>query len=446
MKVINKFLENEIKPFVKKFLEASENKEIYIISHFDTDGISSAAIMIQTLKRLDKIFTLKIQKSLEPKFIKSLPKDKLILFLDLASGSLHHIENSELENVFIIDHHQISQKQMPENVTILNPELTNKQKISASGLVYLFCKEINENNKDLAKLAVLGMVGDCLEKEIEHLNNGILEDGEIQRKRGLLIFPSTRPLNRTLEYCSNPYIPGVTGDIKGVLELLREAGLTPNSGKYKSILELNHEEMERLTTSILLRSPKAKNSEIIGDVFLIKLFNKQEDAREISAKINACSRYGEPETALQLCLEIPQAKKKAEQIHVKYKQTLIDSLRFAEQTEKIKGKNLVIINAQSQIKDTMIGTVASILSNSSIYPEGTMITAMAYYEDKIKVSARSVGKTGKNLKEILNNIIKEIGGEVGGHEFAAGCIINQNQEKSFIEILKKSLEVEMIKI
>jgi len=437
MEVINKFLENDIRPFVKKFLEKSKNKEIYVVSHFDTDGISSAAIMTKALQRLDKTFSIKIQKSLEPQFIRDLPKNKIILFLDLASGSLHHIKEAGLKEVFIIDHHELSSTEIPEEITIINPQLTNKQLISASGLVYLTCKEINEKNKDLAKLAVLGMVGDCLETEIEHLNNGILEDGEINRKRGLLIYPSTRPLNRTLEYCSNPYIPGVTGDIKGVLELLRESGLTP---------ELNKDEMEKLTTGILLRNPKTKNKEIIGDVFLVKLFNKQEDARELSSKINACSRYGEPETAIQLCMEIPKAKKRAEQIHVKYKQTLIDGIRFAEQAEKIKGKGIIIINAQDKIKDTMIGTVTSILSNSSVYEEGTMITGMAYYEDKIKVSARSVGRTGRNLKEVLGGVIKEIGGEVGGHQFAAGCIIKQTQEKQFIDTLKKSLEVEMIKI
>ncbi len=446
MEIINKFQEQEIKPFVKKFLKDSENKEIYIVSHFDTDGISSAAIMTKALQRLDKTFTLKIKKSLEPEFIEKLPKDKIILFLDLASGSLHHIQEARLKQVFIIDHHELSKKEIPENITIINPEITNKQQISASGLVYLVCKEINEKNKDLAKLAVLGMVGDCLEREIEHLNNGILEDSEINRKRGLLIFPSTRPLNRTLEYCSNPYIPGVTGEIKGVLELLREIGLTPNSGRYKSLLELNHDEMEKLTTAILLRNPKVNNSNIIGDVFLIKLFNKQEDAREISAKINACSRSGKPETALQLCLEIPLAKKKSEQIHVKYKQTLIESLKFAESSEKIKGKNFIIINAQSYIKDTMIGTVASILSNSSVYEEGTTIITMADYEDKIKVSARIVGKQGRNLRETLKEVTDEIGGEVGGHEFAAGCIIKKQKEKQFIELLKKVLEVETIKI
>ena len=100
-------------------------------------------------------------------------------------------------------------------------------------------KELDNKNKDLAKMAILGMVGDMLEKEIGKLNNGILEDGEIKRKRGLLIYPSTRPLNRTLEYSSHPFIPGVTGNNEGVTELLRETGIETIKGKYKSIIELN---------------------------------------------------------------------------------------------------------------------------------------------------------------------------------------------------------------
>ena len=438
-------LEEKIKYVVKEFLEKSKDKEIQIISHFDTDGITSATIMVQALKKLDKKFSLKIVKSLEEQFIYDLPKNKLTLFLDLASGSLKHIEESRLEDVFIIDHHEVIHE-IPKKVTIINPELHNKQKISSSCLTYLFCKEINEENKEFAKLAILGMIGDMLEKEIDKLNNGILEDGEIQRKRGLIIYPSTRPLNRTLEFSSKPFIPKVTGDVKGVLELLREVGLNPINGKYKSLIELNEDEMEKLVTAIMLRNPKAKNKEIIGDIFLIKLFNKLEDARELSAKINACSRFGESETALQLCMEISSAKKRAESIHARYKQQLLSGLKYASEAEKIQGKKFMILNAKHHIKDTMIGTIASILSNSSLYEEGTIITTMAYYDDKIKVSSRIVGKNGRNAREILNSVIEKIGGEVGGHESAAGCIIKQEKEKEFVDFLKKNLEVELIKI
>ena len=81
-----------------------------------------------------------------------------------------------------------------------------------------------------------------------------------------------------------------------------------------------------------------------------------------------------------------------------------------------------------------------------LYQEGTIIIGMAYYDDKIKISARNVGQQGKNVREILNNIINSIGGEVGGHKFAAGCVINQNKEKEFVECLQKNLEYEFVRV
>ena len=439
-------LELEIKRIVQIFLEKTKNKEIQIISHFDTDGITSAAIIIQTLKKLDKFFTIKIVKNLEKEFIENLSKDKITLFLDLASGSLNYIKESGLQDVFIIDHHEIIQE-IPKNVEIINTELYDRQKISASGLTYLFSKEIDPKNKKFAKLAILGMIGDRLEKEISKLNNSILEDSEIKRKRGLLIYPSTRPLNRTLEFSSNPYIPGVSGDIQGVLELLREIGLNPSKGKYKNLLELDEKEMKKLITAVMLRNPKAKDKEIIGDIFLLKFYNQLEDARELSAKINACSRYGESGIAIQLCMETPKAKKKAESIHSKYKQELIAALKYVKEIEKIQGKKYVIINAKDNIKDTMIGTIASILSSSAIYEEETIIIAMAYINNKIKISGRNVGDSGRNIREILNKVVIDIGGkEVGGHKFAAGCLIDKTQEEAFLKNLRKNLEIEIIKV
>lgn len=445
MKEEESSLEERIKFVVKEFLREIENKEIEIISHFDTDGITSATIMIQTLKKLDKTFSLKIVKSLDKEIIDNLAKEKITLFLDLGSGSFEHLKNSELNNVFIIDHHEIIQN-VPENIKIINPELHEKQKMSASLLTYLFCKEINPENKKFAKLAVLGMIGDVLEKEINSLNFKILEDGKIKRKRGLLIYPATRPLNRTLEYCSNPYIPGITGNSQGILDLLREINLNISGKAYKTLLELNEEEMKKLVTAIMLRVPKAKHNEIVGDIFLIKFFNKLEDARELSAKINACSRLGESGVAIQFCMENPNAKKQAETIHARYKQHLISGLKEVSEMEKIAGEDFVIINAKDKIKETIIGTIASIVSNSPIYEEGTIIIAMAYHKGKIKVSARNVGRNGRNVREILNNVVEKTGGEVGGHKFAAGCNILKEKEEEFLNLLQKNLEIEVVKI
>ncbi|MEK6812136.1 MAG: DHH family phosphoesterase [Nanoarchaeota archaeon] len=441
-------LEEKIKRVSKIFLQKSESSEVVVVSHFDTDGITSAAIMTKCLRRLDRKFSVKIVKSLESPFIHSLPKNKIILFLDLSSGSLGHIQEAGLSNVFIIDHHELD-REIPKEVEIVNPQLHRKEKISSSGLTYLFCKEIDPESKKSAKLAVLGMIGDLLEKEIDKLNNGILEDGEIKKKRGLLIYPSTRPINRALEYSSNPYIPGVTGNSLGVLELLREAGLEATRGQYRSLMEITEDEMKRLVTAIAIRNPKAAG-EIVGDIFLIKFFNKLEDARELSAMVNACSRLGQSGVALRFCMEVPGSRKEAEEIHIKYKQHIISGLDFVSKADKVVGKSFVIINAKDQIKDTIVGTIASILSNSSVYEKGTVITTMAYYDDKIKVSARVCGRNAsgsqRNIREILSGVMNEVGGEVGGHEFAAGCILTRDKEKQFIEVLSKALEIEFVKI
>jgi RecJ-like exonuclease len=440
-------LEVKIKYTAQNFLDQIKGEDVIVVSHFDTDGITSGTIITQGLKRLDQRFSIKIVKSLTKDFIDSLPKDKIILFVDLASGSLDHIKEAGLRKVFIIDHHEVEQE-IPENVEIINPQLWEKQKISSSGLAYLFCKQIDENNKDLAKLGVLGMIGDQMDKDIDSLNHGILEDGEIQRKRGLLIYPSTRPLNRVLEYSSEPFIPGVTGDIKGVMELLREVGLNPEGGKYKSLIDLTEAEMEKLVTSVILRNPEKKDKELIGDLFLIKMFGKLEDARELSAKINACSRAGRPEIAMMMCMENRDAKKQAESIHVKYKQELISGIKFAQESEKIEGQGYAIINAQENVKDTMIGTVASIISNSPMYGRGTILIGMAKdnANNMIKISARSVGREGRNVRELLAGIMDTMEGEVGGHEFAAGCSIQLDKEQEFIDKVKQAFELEVIRV
>lgn len=437
-------LDVKLKYTVKDFLNQIKGEDLHVVSHFDTDGITSAAIMIKALKRLDQKFTLEIVKSLNKKFIDKLPKNKIILFLDLASNNLEDIDNAGLKKVYIIDHHEITED-VPPTIEIVNPHLFEKQKISASGLTYLFCREINEKNKDLAKLSILGMIGDRMDDEISKLNDEILKDGDIQIKKGLMLYPSTRPLNRVLEYSSDPYIPGVTGDMKGALEFLRENGLGPKDGKYKNLIDLTEKEMKGLVTGVILRNPECTEDGLIGNLFLIKLFGKLEDAREMSAKINACSRNGSPATAIAMCLENLNAKKKAESIHVKHRQTLISSLKHAKEMKKLEGDGFVIINAKDKIKDTVIGTVLSITASSRDYSDGTILIGMATDNENemIKISTRIVGRKGKHLREFLANIMESFDGEVGGHQFAAGCSIKQEEEVRFIEKIHQSFEPEI---
>lgn len=424
------------------FLEKIKNKNIRIISHYDTDGITSASILAKTLRRLDKKFTIKIVKNLDKEFIENLNNNELIIFLDLGSSLLEEISKLKTD-VFVIDHHEIS-SQKGDNTIIINPHLFNKDAISASGLVYLFSKTIDEKNKDLANLAVVGMVGDMLDREISKLNNTVVEDAEVVIKKGLLLYPATRPIHKTLEFSSSLFIPGVTGNPRGVLNMLRDVGITKEEGNWKSLIELSDEELSRLITEILLKTKK-KSEEVIGNIYLVKFLNRLEDARELSAMINACSRLGYSETALLLCLDNKKARTNAETIYAEYKQQLIAALNFAE-NNKIEGNGYVLLNARGEIKDTIIGTVASILSMSQQYKEGTAIITMSYDNEKIKVSARVAGRAGRNIRELLEKSMKSMEGECGGHALAAGCLIPKNKEDEFLNNLTKCLELEVVKI
>lgn len=436
-------MQDKIKLAIEKI--SNSKKPIKIISHFDADGITSAAIFSRAMQRWKKSFSLQIVKGLEESFINSLSDDYLLIFLDLASGSLNYLKNKKTD-VIIFDHHEIT-SEIPENVLMVNPVINNDEMISGAGVCYLFAKSLSADNKDLASLAVIGMVGDIMDKNIHKTYDEILKDSGVILKKSLLLYPSTRPLDRALEYSSNPYIPGVTGNYKGVLELLKDANIPRIDGKFKSLYELSEEEMSSLVTAIMLRGVEQnKLSSLIGNLYLVKFFNKMEDAREFSALINACSRMDRPEISLGFCLGNRKSKEEAEKIYIEYKQHLVSALKYVSESEKIQGKNYAIINAKNNIKDTIIGTVASIVSQSPVYEEGTIIIALAYNDDKIKVSARIAGREGRNVRDVLNKVVVPLGGEVGGHPKAAGCLISKENESIFISELQKVLEVELVKV
>ena len=446
----------EVDRFAKEFLEFSKDKPIRIISHYDTDGITSAAVLAKTFKRLDKKFTIRIVKSLEKSIIeKELLRqpNEVIVFSDLASGSLNYFQNLS-EPIFILDHHEINKSELNNKIKILNPHLTISPENNAAtgaGVCYLFSKAISQNNQDLSSLAIIGMIGDRYESNLSKINQQIINEAhDLKIKKGLVLYPATRPLRRALEWSTSPYIPGVTGNGPGAIEILRETGIQYN----KSLLDLNEDEMSKLITAVMIRRAQHnKVEDVLGNLYILKFFNTKEDVREISTLVNACSRLGHSDVAISYCLENEKAKIQALDIYTKYKQELVSGLKVAEKMDKIKGNGFVILNAKNKIKDVIVGTICSMLSSSPTYEEGTILIGMAYVEDKIKISARIVGDEGRNLKEVLEKTITTFRGEnpetiaeVGGHHFAAGCLVEKEKEISFIETLKKELEIEVVKV
>lgn len=457
---------------VKKLKEIfSKEGMIRVISHLDTDGLTSEAIFSQSLKKENQIYWISTVKQLEPEMLEQLIQEakkqkwKALVFLDLGSSKIAQIKEIAKDVcVFVIDHHEIESKvaefQSADNLSdknlfFISPHLYNNEKVSASCLTYLFVKELGAD-KNLAQLAVLGLIGDVLDKNIGKTARGILKDAEesgMQIKKGLTVFSSMRPIHKALEFSSSIFIPGITGSPNGALTMLRDLGIEvkTNNG-YKTLLDLNKDELSRLITAVLLRRvSNGHNQDVLDNIYLIKLLNHLFDAREISTMLNACGRLGYSSLALAFLTDSKRAHSKIEEVYAQYKHHIVKGLNWVNSKPKIQGDGYVIINAKDAIKDTIIGTIVSIMASSYIYDTGTIIVGMAYRKDsKIKVSARIVKDRNKNgeinLYNILQDVVEWTGGEVGGHINAAGCLISKEKESEFLELLEKKLAAQEIKL
>ncbi|MFB6088662.1 MAG: DHH family phosphoesterase [Candidatus Aenigmatarchaeota archaeon] len=145
-----------------------QSKNIRVVSHYDADGISSASIMLYALSKLDKNVHLSIVNQIKDRVIKRLNREEndLVIFTDLGSGYLDELNELKVEKLAIVDHHHIK-GEYDGDFTHVNPHLIgiDGDEISGSGLSYLLARSLDEKNKKLAYIAVIGAIGDIQEEK-----------------------------------------------------------------------------------------------------------------------------------------------------------------------------------------------------------------------------------------------------------------------------------------
>lgn len=168
-----------------------------------------------------------------------------------------------------------------------------------------------------------------------------------------------------------------------------------------------------------------------------------KDAREFATLLNACGRMEKASFGIGVCLGIKKDVQRAMQTLLDYKKEIVNALNWYHGNGKdiIKGDNFVIINAKDEIPSTIIGTLASILSKSNEFDSKTYIMTMARAADKtIKISLRLSGRTQDiDLRETLKEMVIKVGGEAGGHQYAAGALIELGKEDEFVQIAQDIL-------
>lgn len=459
--------EAALKKAADDFKKIEKTKNIKLVSNLDADGITAASIMIKVLERENLAYSLCILHQLKDEDAKMLVEEDLdaYIFCDLGSGQLKSLnKHFKGKKVFILDHHEIQGKP-EENIIHLNPHgfgFDDFSEVSAAGVCFFFARAVDKQNEDLAYLAIIGAIGDVQEKNgFKGLNRIILDvavkTGKIRVEKGLKLFGlQTRSIIKLLEYSSDLPIPGVTGNESGAVKFLKRLGIEPieRKGKWRTFHDLSDNEKKRLIAGIVMKrqTGSVKNPEdIFTNVYILddEKPGHFRDAKEFSTLLNSCGRMNNASLGIGACLGDKEQRKKAVASLMDYKKEIVSSMKwYKENSSKeksdriIKGSNYMIINAKDNVLSTMIGTIASMISKNNEIDENIFVLSMARNPDgTTKVSLRVSGNPeGVDLKSMVSALVERVGGEAGGHQLAAGAIIDTAIEDKFIEEAKALFE------
>jgi len=460
----NAFLEKvrEGAELIKMHIELGHS--IRIISHRDADGITAGAILAKAIAREGADFHLSIVKQLSENIIKELAEEgqKIYIFSDLGSGSIRFIERYLADaTVVIADHHPPEDGEIErENHVLVNPTqfgADSVRDLSGSGVAYFITKALNEKNKDLGHLALVGAVGDMQEVDgqFHGMNVEIIDDAKklelIELRKEIRLFGrETRTLAQMLAYASNPELPGITGDLRNAIEFLRSKGFDPDVNYW----QLKEEEKRKLHDALVIHLIKNNASKedidrLIGDVILIRKYSEgdpRHEAREFATLLNATGRLNMGALGVAICLGDEKAFRDALKLVEEYKKEQIEMRKYIIQNwnSAIEKDHAYVFYAGKNIKDTMVGIAATIAINAQLAnPEKPVIVLADSEEDGlIKGSARTTKrgiKKGYNLGEALRRAAEVLGGEGGGHAIAAGIRIPKDKLDEFAELVDKLL-------
>ena len=441
------------------------SKEVHIVTHIDADGITAGTIAYQTLKRLDKDYSIEFIKQLDKEVLERLKNEnhELVWFTDLGSS----IANSYPEiNKIITDHHACSDKSdLPFH---LNPHLFGLDgglEISGAGTTYLVSRAVDKKNMDLSALAIVGACGDLQDRrqcKLVGVNREILKDGEqagsIRSKIDIRYFGrETRPIHKMLQYSSDPIIPGLSGRESSCISFLQELGITMEDGDdWRKWIDLSKDE-RRLILSNIAQLLLTKGfghkltKRILGEVYVLnqeKEGTEVHDAKEFATLLNSTARYGKYEVGLKVCLgDRDKWLEEARNLLSGHRQNLVEGLQFAREEGITKREHLQFFHAGSGIRDTIVGIVANMLLNSE---EVSSDLPLVGFADKgggeIKASARGTEELvekGLNLSLAMKKAAAAFNGVGGGHNIAAGATIPKGKEEEFLEILEREIKTQL---
>jgi RecJ-like exonuclease len=464
-----------------------ESEKVLAFSHIDADGISALAIIALALEREEKeyewvnVHQINSESIIEVRDKVLEYKPDLVVFSDFGTGQFslinEHIAPAEgVRHIIILDHHLPSEDEpdtesRSDKIVEVNPwnhELSGSYDLSGAGAAFLYAIAVSSQNVDLSELAIVGATGDLQDyygKGFSGLNKSIIEIGEsigiLEVTRDLTFFGiNTRPLPYLLQYATDPYLPGITGQKDACLAFYDEVGVEIRSddGEWRYWTDLEPEEKQRVIQSLLrvvldsYDDPRVAKG-IIGDVIILKSRPERTEMRstkEFSTLLNACGRNRRAEVGVKICMGDEEAITTGKYLLQLHRSNLANALRRLEDSLYEERAGLYLVD-DPETPDTIIGIVIGMAQGSRIVPIDKPVIGVSRNtsEDSqfVKISGRahkSLVDRGINLKEAfvrasatLNDEEDELMAEAGGHPMAAGAFVQEERLNDFLEMVSK---------
>ncbi len=419
-------------PLKKVARRISELEEPVVVCHIDADGLTSGGIMYRTLQLMGKDAEIIPIRQLDENNYGRIPWDRELIFTDLGSGQLEWTR----EHV-IIDHHQpggdAPYQFNPHTIGI------NGRETSSSALAYLVSRKLVGDTK-LVGPAVVGMVGDRA-TPLKGVFREFLKTPWVKEVQGLKYFGrETRSLPIMLKYMSDPFVPGLSGELGACFRFIRELGLD----EHKTFHQLGEDEQKKLTDA-LVKYASTKGvpvHKMIGRYYLLPYMpegTEMRDASEFSTLLNACGRHDRPEIGIGLVTgqDVYDEAKKLLAKHRRLLSRGIEELQV-KGTEKFRNFHLFVSDT---VKPTLVGIVAGIAISSHMVDHSQPIIALSRENGGWKVSGRAtleLVERGINVGLAMRAASDGIG-MGGGHDVAAGAFVPDEQIDLFLERLDREL-------
>ena len=413
---------------------------IQVFSHYDADGVSSAAILAKTLLRAGKEFRVTLFTTLNDYNMDVIRNTKAdcIIISDLGASYIDQLDEMDCD-IVVLDHHTIISE--AKRVCYANPHLYGIDGMTSgcgATMCLLFSVTMDENNWDLVQIAFAGIAGDRQHiNGLSGLNTYLLEEGTkrgyIERMQGSLI--PAGDLQTELFLVTDPYIRGVSGSVEGVAKLMSDAGI-PNG---KTFMDLTEEERRRLSSLIAIKLTEqgvqlSSMNEIARDRYY--LTGMKMDAEYLSAILNNCGRSGIGGIGIAAGMGDERCINEGAKQNQESAKLVVESMVDLDRRGLTQMEHIQWFDSTDSGFTGMLCGIAM----QSIGDHSKPTIGMNKSNDPVNLSSRGMWcqlDRGVDLAKAMREACASVGGQGGGHKIAAGGSVPLDRVDEFLQNLDR---------